>query len=182
MPVFVPLDRLQREMDLNGRVLLSSAPVDLRSRYSLEDIGLRRRDQQLEHESIVLNDYLVHAIRSVDPNAQPVFTYLANSIRANGREVPYSLVAAIDRPALPDDNSIVLNAWTARDLGAKPGDAVELEYYLWDPSGRLMTQRASFRLATVEAVAPQDQSLAPDLAGSPERRAWPTGTRRFPSS
>lgn len=165
--VFLPLDRVQREMDLQGRVntLLLSGRADLRSGYRLEDVGLRRRGDQLEHESIVMNDYLVDAIRSVDAQAQPVFAYLANSIRANGREVPYSLVTAIDRLALPDDNSIVLNDWTARELAAKPGDEVSLEYYLWDPSGRLTTQGASFRLSAVEPVAPEDRALAPEYPG-----------------
>jgi putative ABC transport system permease protein len=165
--VFLPLDRMQREFDLKGRVntLLLTSNVDLRSRYRLEDIGLRRKGEQLEHETLVMNDEIVRAIRSVDAQAQPVFTYLANSILVNGREVPYSLVAAMDRADLPDDNSIVLNEWAAKDAGAKVGDNVELEYYLWDPSGRLITKSATFRLAAITPVNEADKELAPEYPG-----------------
>jgi ABC-type lipoprotein release transport system permease subunit len=165
--VFLPLDRVQRDMEVDGMVntLLLTAQADVRSRYTLEDIGLRLRAGQIEHRSLILDDYLVSAIREADPQAQPVFTYLANTIRANGREVPYSLVAAIDRPDIADENSIVLNSWTARELNARPGDAVELEYYLWDPSGRLTTEEAPFRLTSVEPVQPSDRDLAPEYPG-----------------
>ena len=121
--VFLPLDRVQREFDRKGRAntILLRDKLDLRNAFALEDVGLRLRGNQLESESIVINDYTVETVRSVEPAMQPVFTYLANTIRANGREVPYSLLAAMDRADLPDDNSIVVNDWTARELGAKAG-------------------------------------------------------------
>ena len=59
---------------------------------------------------------------------QPVFTYLANTMRANGREVPYSLVTATDlkvvapgvSATMSDGKpSIVINEWAARELDAK---------------------------------------------------------------
>ena len=37
---------------------------------------------------------------------------------------------------------IVLNEWAARELGASVGDAVRLEYYLWEDAGRLSTRSA----------------------------------------
>ena len=56
--------------------------------------------------------------QSLGLRAEPVFTYLANSIRANGREIPYSVVTALDpRPPPPAaDDGITLNQWAARDL------------------------------------------------------------------
>ena len=34
-------------------------------------------------------------------HTEPVLTYLANSIRANGREIPYSVVTALTAPPAP---------------------------------------------------------------------------------
>lgn len=166
--LFLPLSRIRREFDLAGRAntLLLPGSFDLRAKYSLADIGLRRKGDQIEGESLILDDETVRAIRSVDPSAQPVFTYLANVIRVQGRgEIPYSLIAATDRPDLPDNNSIVLNEWAAKDSKAKAGDKVDLDYYLWDPSGKLVTKSASFRVSAIVPVNEQDRNLAPDYPG-----------------
>ena len=80
--------------------------------------------------------------KSLGLSTEPVLTYLANSIRANGREIPYSVVTAIDTPPAPADPAgITLNQWAARDLNAKPGDVVSLDYYVWRSDGRLHTER-----------------------------------------
>jgi hypothetical protein len=124
----------------------------------------------------------------------PVFTYLANTIRVRDRSIPYSLIAAMDlaqlptpasgarRPAAagspapgpsvpgprpPAPDTIVLNAWSARELSAAPGDPVEIEYYLWDPAAGLETRTAAF---TVAGIAPltgvaADRHLSPDYPG-----------------
>ena len=42
---------------------------------------------------------------------------------------------------------IVLGAALARELSAKVGDAVTLDYYYWEPSGSLTTRSAAFQLA-----------------------------------
>jgi putative ABC transport system permease protein len=165
--IFVNLARFQRDLEMDGRVNLalsaSSPEQHIRSGFQLEDVGLRVRDGFVEHESLMLSDATVDAIRKLDPRAQPAFTYMANTIRANGREIPYSVVTAMGEGA---DDEITLNEWAARDLQAKPGDTVELEYYLWDPSGRLVTKSASFRNAA--AVAPIEEwqrNLAPQYPG-----------------
>ena len=71
-----------------------------------------------------------------------MFSYLANSIRIGDREIPYSVVTAVDR--IWNADAIYLNDWAAKDLGAKPGDAVTLEYYFWEPSGSLARERPPF--------------------------------------
>lgn len=165
--VFMPLARLQRELELEGKVntaLLTNAP-NVKASYTLADIGLRQRGRMLEHESFVLRDALVQKVKQVDGQAQAVFTYLANSIRGAGRETPYSMVVAINRPDLPDDSSIVLTEWVGSDLAAKIGDKVELEYYLWEPSGKLLTRSAAFNISAIVPVNPTDRELAPEYPG-----------------
>jgi ABC-type antimicrobial peptide transport system permease subunit len=75
---------------------------------------------------------------------QPVFTYLANSIEVPGSQtqVPYSTISAVDSiaglgPLLDAEgnpiemaaNQIVLNSWTAEDLGVRPGDRVRVTFF-----------------------------------------------------
>ncbi|HEX6185316.1 MAG TPA: ABC transporter permease [Pyrinomonadaceae bacterium] len=209
--VFVPLPSLQRSLDRTGRVntiLFASrgeaadegaarAQAEklnalLRGAATLEDLGvkLRRLDEgrglALESESGLVNDALADATREAarrtGMSATPILSYLANSIRANGREVPYSIVTALGEDAfrglvegqapgstIYDRNapSIVLNEWATRELGASVGDAVTLEYYLWEEAGRLSTRSAEFRLAGVvpfEGVA-ADRDLVPEYPG-----------------
>jgi putative ABC transport system permease protein len=62
---------------------------------------------------------------------------------------------------------IVLNDWAANDLGAKINDDVQIEYYLWEQEGRLITKTASLRVAGItpmQGVA-ADRDLAPDYPG-----------------
>jgi putative ABC transport system permease protein len=127
----------------------------------------------------------------------PVFTYLANTLRRGDREVPYSLITATDLSALPEGmvrlkadatgtadadatgtadsvvsgfsrtDRIVLNDWTARELGAAPGDRIEVDYYLWDPAAGLTTHTAAFTLDRIVPIAglAADRQLAPDYPG-----------------
>ena len=102
-----------------------------------------------------------------------VLTYLANTIRCGAREVPYSLVTATDiegltpAPATGGASPIILNDWAARELRARPGDSVELDYYVWRDDGRLGTASAKFQLASVIPLqgAAADRGLAPDFPG-----------------
>ena len=84
-------------------------------------------------------------------------TYLANAMMGNGRQVPYSTVTALDdptglyladgRPAPPlSADALYLDAWTAQDLAAAPGDSISLTYYAVGPRHELRTEQAHFRL------------------------------------
>jgi putative ABC transport system permease protein len=62
---------------------------------------------------------------------------------------------------------IVLNEWAANDLRAKVNDDVQIEYYLWEQEGRLVTKTASLRVAAItpmQGIA-ADRNLAPDYPG-----------------
>lgn len=192
---FVSLARLQRELDAQGRanaVLLAGPSNALRAVYKLEDIGVRVRELPghdavaIESDAAILSDEIsdaaMLAARNAGARPLPVFTYLANTIRARTREVPYSLVAAVDFKTYgwPADSTtappIVLNDWAARDLGARIGESVTLEYYVWSPSG-LETRSADFRVARIVplAGAAADPDLAPKYPGisdSPDLDDW----------
>ena len=89
----------------------------------------------------------------------PILTYLANTIAANERTIPYSTVTGLDTqrtfsleladgssaPPLADDE-ILLNEWAATDLGAEVGDQINVSYYIVGPREKLLTRGAQFRL------------------------------------
>jgi len=214
--VFVPLKRLQRDLAeparANAVLVASPSPEDesprirqsLRERFALSDVGVRLRplasgrEVAVESGRIVLDDSIARAAFAVAGRAgapaSGVLAYLANVIRARGREIPYSVVAAADlgqgtladvrvvagAPMSPAgsgaDESIWLNEWAWRDLGSAIGDTVEIEYYHWENASGLATRAAPFRLAGVVSIGGiVDASLAPDvpgITGASSVRAW----------
>ena len=169
----------------------------------LEDVGLRLRtlDQrgvvEVTSDSGLLDEARETAVRKAATaagiDARPIFTYLATSLRLGDREVPYSLVSAIDLetmapPAAPPARQsrsaadppaaaphILLNAWAARELGAKIGDPVSMDYYLWEDPGRLVTLTTAFRVRGIVPTGAGDPDLAPVYPGitdSPSLSDW----------
>jgi ABC-type lipoprotein release transport system permease subunit len=195
---FVPLASLQRELDRFGKVntiLVAGGPVRriLKDHYSLEDLGIKLRALEKQHalsletDSALISDALaeraIATAQSLGLRTEPVLTYLANSIRANGREIPYSVVTALDSaPAPAQRNGITLNQWAARELNAKTGDAVALDYYVWKSDGRLHTMSAAFRLAQVVPLAGEaaDRDFAPEYPGITESNSLHDWDPPFP--
>lgn len=173
--------------DAAGASAVARIEAALRGAARLSDLGLRVRALPgpaalaVESTAGLLDDDVVDAASAAAAAAgmagQPVLTYLANAIRRGERSVPWSLVTALDPaalgvepPAAGGPPPIWLNAWTAADLEAAPGDAVTLEYYRWEDAGALVTETADFRVAGVvpmEGLA-VDRDLAPEYPGITE--------------
>ncbi|MBL9092997.1 MAG: FtsX-like permease family protein, partial [Planctomycetaceae bacterium] len=116
-----------------------------------------------------------------DLQPQKVYTYLANTIAADGKEIPYSTIAAmdlVDRAPLgpfrtPDgtaigpiaDGEIVLNRWAAEDLGVQPGVEIRIVYFEPESThAEVKEATATFKLkAIVDLKAKDDPFLTPDL-------------------
>lgn len=208
--VFVPLVQLQKELEVGSRVntiLVSlgrnaagraaTALEELvRREATLEDLGLTLRSLDDRGALLVgsqagfLDDrqaaVAVEAGERAGMRRVPVFTYLANTLRRGEREIPYSLVTAIDLQAVApavavppgaagDAPPIVLNDWAAKELQARTGDELTMEYYLWEEPGQLVTRTAEFRVAGVTPVNAGDRDLVPDFPGisdSPTLVEW----------
>jgi putative ABC transport system permease protein len=165
---------------------LATAEAAVREVATLEDLGLRVRALPIRGalavESVagLLNDQTAAAIEAAAGTqgllTMPVLTYLANQLRFGERVTPYSLVAALDLRLISGTavpltatglQPIVLNDWTADDLGAQVGDTLTLEYYVWEDEGRLTTHQTELEVAQVvpiEGLA-NDRNLAPDYPG-----------------
>jgi putative ABC transport system permease protein len=219
--VFVPLKRLQRDLAQPSRVnavlftggsqgdLLPGLRQTLRERASLSDVGLRLRaaadgrTTSVESARVLLDDSVARsafaAAGETGAPASGVLAYLANVIRAGGREIPYSVVAAADlgRGTLTDvrmvagsamnpdapgaHESIWLNEWAWRDLGVPIGAPIEIEYYHWESASGLVARRATLRLGGVVAIGGAvDATLAPDVPGITGAKSVRTWDPPFP--
>jgi len=201
LAVFVPLSRMQQELSnarrvnallTGGSAAATELPSLLKAHATLEDYGLRVRAL----DSPGMNALPELAVDSdsgfIDPpsaaviqraaaesglGAHPVFSYLANTIRVGDREVPYSLVTAIDLSLIagasagagnaPGDDDVILNDWTARALQAKMVDRLTLDYYVWRDSGDLETKSHDFLVKAIVplAGAAADRNLVPEYPG-----------------
>jgi ABC-type lipoprotein release transport system permease subunit len=166
--VFVPLGRLQRELDQRGRAnaFLTVGPDSpaphLRQNFQLEDIGLKFRAGAVESSSMLLDRSVASKVMEAAPDATPIFTYLANTISTRGREIPYSLISAVG-----DEPGIKLNTWAVRELQPKIGEPITIDFYVWDPSGRLEVKTATLPFAGVVPMSGLggDRDLAPEYPG-----------------
>jgi len=193
--VFAPLRRIQRDLGVTGQVNTvlvaggNRSDAALRSALQLEDLGVKLttieepRTIIVEQASGIIGEALEAAVRRAATKIGivpvPVFTYLANSIRKGDRQIPYSLITAVDLRLLPSGppkpggfqppaaDAIVLNEWAARELDARAGDRVEIEYYRWDAVKGLTTHQAAFTVDRVVSIAgvAADRRLTPEFPG-----------------
>ncbi len=192
---FLPLERLQRDLDrpnrANAVLVAQKGPATeqspymetrLRESFELEDLGVKLRRLEkaraisVESESILIGQALTDAAREAAERSNLrsalVYTYLASSMRIGDREIPYSLVSALDTngferlgvspPSTDPIDPIVLNDWALRDLGASPGDRLIMDYYFWLESGRLTTR--SVELEVADSVPLAGPAADPDWA------------------
>jgi ABC-type antimicrobial peptide transport system permease subunit len=138
----------------------------------------------LESRQLLLEPAVVRAAdeaaKETGLRTAPTLVYLANTIAANGHEIPYSIVAALDPAAKPPlgpfllpsvtslkDDEIVLTDWKESPLKVKPGDEVTLRYFEPIEGGELHEKEAKFRLAgLVPMQGPADDpDLTPEFPG-----------------
>ncbi len=203
---YLDLQDLQRALNQQDRVnaLLIAAPNSqhqdlqhaLAQHLSLADhkLDLAQHSNYIELTStrFVLDDSIRTAAMASAADQQlktaTFSTYLANAIEGNGRQVPYSTITALDDPtglyltdgqpasALTDD-AIYLDAWTAQELAATPGDSISLTYYVVGPRHELRTEQAYFHLQGIVqmrglAIDPTLTPKYPGLQEEGDMSAW----------
>ena len=194
--LIVPLRLVQQEIEQPERVnCLLSPPqplqplqAELDRRLMLDDWGLKvavapARNAYISVESrrLILEPAAVEAAQKVAEEKgclfAPTFVYLANSIAAKGKEIPYSIVAGID-PATPAgplnpvgvpfaDDEIVLVDWKQSPLKVKPGDPITLKYYKPETEQGLEEVSQTFKLKAIIPLegAAADPNLVPEVPG-----------------
>ena len=203
---YLDLQTLQRTLDQQDHVnaLLIAAPTiqhqDLQraldQHLSLADhkldLTLHSNYIELTSTRFVLDDS-THAaalasVAALQLKTATFSTYLANAIEGNGHQVPYSTITGLDdptglyltdgQPAPPlTDDAIYLNAWTAQELAATPGDSISLTYYVVGSRHELRTEQAHFRLQGIVqmrglAIDPTLTPKYPGLQEEGDMSAW----------
>jgi ABC-type antimicrobial peptide transport system permease subunit len=191
--------------DAAGASPAESAEVQERLRQALgrqirlPDLGLQVRPLEGRHAVSVESDAglidprvepAIHAAAEDEGlRPTPVLTYLANSIRTAAREIPYSLVSGAGAgllPAMPAAPggalrpAIVLTDWAMRDLGARVGETVTLDYYVWVDPGRLETRSTEFTVTGVVPTRVLDRDLAPRYPGITDTESFADWDPPFP--
>jgi ABC-type antimicrobial peptide transport system permease subunit len=203
--LFIPLKTLQERLGQEGRVntlLVSGTPevpqVLLDRVATLDDLGLqltRKASDRLkvsvqpcatlEGDRIFLSPAVEEAARrsasELGLEAAPVLTYLANTIRAGERTIPYSVVTGLDQAGPgesgPRAGEVFLNQEAADDLQTSVGCPVGLTYYVPTTRGELREETTTFTLVRIVPMqAPwADPTLAPNfpgLADKPKLSNW----------
>lgn len=153
----------------------------VRDAATVDDLGLRLSRHEgavvLESDRFVMRGDQLDATRRIaettGASVLPVSTYLANGLTlvdADGTAVatvPYSTVAALD-PGSPAasggletlagepirelaSGEIVLDSWSAENLGAEPGDTIRLDYWEVDADENLREVSAELVVRSVAA-------------------------------
>ena len=175
-------------------VQVASVEEALRTTATLDDLSVTVRELP-ERDALVVEagagmvsavvaDAVWVSAGEMGLRPQPILTYLINRLSLGPRDVPYSLVTGVDFSSFSALSSraqrrsglwpealeyppILLNEWAVRDLGARQGDIIRAEYYVWEDTGSLATRQADFQLHGVLSIAGDaaDRELAPVYKG-----------------
>ena len=195
--IFLGLKQLQENSDLSGLVNLilikgtkeEQAAETLKGKWVPADSGLilKKVDSGSSFELVSNRVFLPEEIVEKSQGA-PSLTYLANSISFQDKSVPYSLVSGLSyRPetgsvfkTVPElkQNEIILNSWTAADLGAAVGDVISMRYYVDSVNGKLLEETTDFRVKGIVPTEQLDRDLMPAFPGIADEehcRDWEPG-------
>jgi ABC-type antimicrobial peptide transport system permease subunit len=165
----------------------SSINSILKENLIITDIGLSIRKSAVTGETEIISDrifidsILVARILNETKNGYPVLTYLANSLKTQNGETPYSFVSGIppDSGSMTGNNEIIISKWLADDLNSGPGDEITLKWY--HPVGNLLEEREETFI--IKSLAGNkdifsDPSLMPEfpgISGSTSCSSWDAG-------
>ena len=143
----------------------------------------------LSSDRLLVDDKVVEIVQKAFPEmAQPVLTYLANTIETVGKvdktrkPIPYSLVSAIDPipggPQLADDE-IALTSWAAVDLQVAVGERIRVTYFAPETThGQTIERSVELKVAAIIPVTkpskryvgrrPAEFSEMPTAANDPD--------------
>ena len=200
MNAFVGLHFLQGKAGLPGKANLlltgegaTTAQLTelLRSHWKLADAQCELRQTpgglELRSERVFLDPPIAEAAAGLtsQPQLERVLTYFVNEFRDGTNTTPYSMVTAAGEPLVPvemRDDEIVINQWLADDLQAKPGDELELTYFIPGTTKRMEEVKNTFRIRAVLPMSGPnaDRTLLPDFPGIAKAESTANWDAGFP--
>lgn len=186
--VFVPLKRLQKVLDLEGKanaLLLDEDEAFDSGKLELADYGISvvevPNGVEVRSDRIFMEPKIAEKIEG-----EPVLTYLINTLATEVGETPYSMVTAVSGksamflPTQPGEGEVVINDWLAEDLRAQVGDELTMDYFVVESGSKLVERRG---VLTVKAIVKMegpaaDKRWMPDFPGVADvesARDWEPG-------
>ena len=172
------LYRLAGQTNESVRVLTAARLLEL-SGGAVEPIPRTNRSHVVTSGRIFIHEEVESA--AVTRGARPVLTYFVNRLQFEDRFAPYSMVTALEptRFGLPalEPGALHLNAWLANDLGAGPGDEIQLSYFVLGDDRRLIEKTNTLRVASIIAMTGITTNRAlmpffPGIEGEENCRDW----------
>ena len=195
--IFVSLDWLNRQMQLDGKanVILVHAEMldrktlqaDVSKHWQLGDLNMHiRENKELNYSELIsdrvfLSPVVADKLQKSVSGSYSVFTYFVNDFRLKDRMTPYSFVTGLpDEKATIADHDLILNRWLADDLKASVGDSLQLTYFEVGPLRQLKEKSAWFQVSKIVEMEGQwaDVNLMPDIPGLSDAghcSDWETG-------
>ncbi|MDR0795099.1 MAG: ABC transporter permease [Tannerella sp.] len=176
--IFVNRNELAEVIETEGKINLllseqniSSADLDKAWNPAISGIKTEIKDgfTEITSDRVFLQEEVVQAIRSHNPETNRLFSYLVNSIEYGRIVIPYSFVTAMDEyrgyTLKPDE--IIVSDYTARRLGVKENDTLRLSFYTSEKLKTLLSDTIKHRVSRIvplhELVA--DSTLSADFPG-----------------
>ena len=195
--VFVNLTKLQKDVNMKGLVNevlfketnLEQLQLALNQKWLPSDssMTLRLADNETAHELISTRVFLPEEIVRSSETSK-ILTYMANEISFDGKSVPYSIVTGLSFDVKAGQiyehlkpikaGEVILNKWTADDLGAKIGDDIRIKYYVDNDEGKLREDTAKFKVISIVEPEKLDRLLMPSFPGIADEahcRDWEPG-------
>jgi putative ABC transport system permease protein len=199
--IFLSRNLLAEKLELNGLsnliLIANNGQIagkeqinkSLSNLWQTEDISLHLNyldssgSYELSSERIFIDEQISNAIEKLEIPSQPVLTYLVNEISKADKSTPYSFVAAADQIISKGklaENEIIINSWMAEDLAAKPGDSLNLKYYIIGSLRKLQEKSKTFIVKDIIPTKTNEalKSLMPSFPGLSNAghcRDWETG-------
>ena len=198
--IFLSIKRLNQLMEFKGKAnqILISTRLEtdevlqsVQHCLTPEDAGLQIKnieatdEVEVSTERVFLENKVAETLQKL-PGAQPMLTYFVNDIskletrnsQLAAKNTPYSFVSTLDGGLT--ENEIILNQWTADDLGAKVGDSIQLKYWQIGPLRKLIEKKTDFVLKQIVPMTPgwADGTRMPNLPGLSDAghcRDWEAG-------
>ena len=188
---FIALPVLQRVLGQEERInalftaeAIPILPDDLALHMGALDLEVQEHDTHfdLQSQQYLLKPIFSDLARTIAAEngipTLPTLTYLANTISAKDKTVPYSTIVALptgegefshllNKHTVASEPGIIFNTWAATDLGVEVGDQISITYYRVGAGEEYITETASFLLrgiVPIEGIT-ADRDLIPTFPG-----------------
>ena len=188
---FIALPVLQRVLGQEDRInalftaeAIPMSPDDLAVHMGALDLEVQEHGTHFDLQSQqyllkpVFSDLALTIAAENGIPTLPTLTYLANTISAKDKTIPYSTIVALptgegefshllNKHTVASEPGIILNTWAATDLGVEVGDPISITYYRVGAGEAYITETASFLLrgiVPIEGIT-ADRDLIPTFPG-----------------